>query len=627
MAKYIYLLRYNNYFNRTVKGYKNATVDGYIDDGAALISVIPNCTLWNPGDGVDTTLTSKIDMYTVPDYCVVCDEAKNVLNRWFVVEATRIQGGQYRLRLHRDLITDSYFIVMQNPDTYVERGYCDVSNDSIYNSESMTFNQIKKEQIQLFDQSGTPWIVGYISFPDRGTIESKTITFTTGYTVKHEYQFTIPASGMYNTDGVPYYIFAMPYEACTVTYGATATPVLQKSDVSLGAAMALSETYSGSGALLDLQLLPYCPNQTIIKGYRNIVETTNLIQRVAPIEIKTTGSNPTTAGYIYTVPTPSTSGICYEIYSLEPEGGTGYSTRQYKYAVNDIKTESQTRFHRIISPNGNGCWEYVPAKEAYYNSNNAKYGLTFQMTCKPFQPYIKVEPSFTRMYGGNYDDTRGLICGGDYSLPQISDAWKTYEIQNKNYQAMFNRNIESLDLQNKWAERQDIVNAATGTLTAVLGGITGGTMAGGSIGAVVGGVALGAASAAAGVTDVYANRALRADQRDNMITQENLRRSNIRALPQTITKATNFNVEMPLVPYLEVYDCSDNEKADLAHYLALKSYTINRYGALIDYKKPNGRTWLQGTLIKINGVDDDAHYVAALADEVHQGFYVGEEDV
>lgn len=617
MAKYIYLLRYNNYFNRTVKGYNNATIDGYISDGATLIGGIPNCVLWNPGDGVNTTLTSRIDMYAIPDYCVVTDEAKNVLNRWFVMEATRIQGGQYYLRLHRDLIADSYSVLMTNPNTYVQRGWCDVANDAIYNNEPITFNQIKKSQTQLYDQSGTPWIVGYISFPDRSTTESTTITFKTGYTVKKEYQFTIPASGMYNTDGVPYYIFTMPYEACTVTYGATAAPVLQKSDISLGAAMALSETYSGSGALLDLQLLPYCPNQNIIKGYRNIVETANLIQRVSPIEIKTTGSNPETVGYIFTVQSPSCSGTCYEKYSLVPEGGTGYSTRQYKYAVTDIKTEAQTRFHRIISPNGNGCWEYVPAKEAYSNSTDATFGLTFQMTCKPYQPYIKVEPAFTRMYGGNYDDTRGLICGGDYSLPQISDAWKTYEIQNKNYQAMFNRNIASLDLQNKWAGVTDITGALAGTV--------GATVAGANFGGGIGAAAMGLVSAAGGVADIYANRQLRADQRDNMVTQENLRRDNIRALPQTITKATNFNIEMPLVPYLEIYDCSDSEKADFQRYLALKSYTINRYGALIDYKKPGGRTWLQGTLLKIDDINDDAHYTAALADEVQQGFYIGTE--
>lgn len=213
------------------------------------------------------------------------------------------------------------------------------------------------------------------------------------------------------------------------------------------------------------------------------------------------------------------------------------------------------------------------------------------------------------------------------SLPQISDAWDTYQIQNKNYQAMFNRQIESMELQEKWGTVSDLANTLTGTVSAAVGGATTGMMVGGTFGSGIGAGVGAAASFAGGVADTIVNGILRADQRNAAIDQHNMQLGNIKALPYCVSKVNNFNQDNTYVPYLEIYVAGDYEIDNLAKYLALKSYTINRYGALIDYKKPNGRTWLQGTLIKIDGVNDDAHYVAALADEVHQGFYVGEEDV
>ena len=201
-------------------------------------------------------------------------------------------------------------------------------------------------------------------------------------------------------------------------------------------------------------------------------------------------------------------------------------------------------------------------------------------------------------------------------MPQITDQWKTFQLNNKNYQNMFNRQIESLDLKQKWAGRQDIANAVTGGLT----GIVGGAMVGGVAGGVIGGIA----SAAAGGLDIYANKQLRADQRESTIQQFDWQNQNIQALPNTITKLTNFNEEMPKVPYLEIYTCTDEEKNNFKKYLALRDYTINRYGKFVDYIKPNdGKTFLRGTLIRLEGVQDDTHYIAAIADEVKQGFYVG----
>ena len=107
-----------------------------------------------------------------------------------------------------------------------------------------------------------------------------------------------------------------------------------------------------------------------------------------------------------------------------------------------------------------------------------------------------------------------------------------------------------------------------------------------------------------------------------MEDQHNYQLQNIQALPYSIAKATNFNIDNTYVPYLEVYNCDDYETQNLGTYLELYSYNISRYGKFSDYVKPTGRTFIRGTFVRLNGISDDAHYLAAITDEVKQGFYI-----
>lgn len=597
-GKNIYLLQFNNYFNRKLLGPYN-TAEQYWDtnSGGVIVGQIKNMTLWNPSDGVDTKITSS-DITAIPDYLIVCDSADYVMSRWFVIEAKRNRDRQYELTLHRDLICDASSTVLSNKNMYIERGWCDVSNPAIYNQEPITFNQIKKSQTMMYDRSMTSWIVGYIVPPE----SSKTISFKIGSDL---YKIDIN-NNIHQVDDAAYAIIYLPYETFH-WYSDDTNYITQNYTLSRAVAQAISREFSSGGVLLDLQLLPYCPTNAVTKqGFRDgYVPTYNIpIKKVS--EVSETG---TTVGYIGLCSTSSTGGT---IYYNSGGAGTPNKGDPLQITVNDIKKESLTTLARIVSPNGNGVWEFVPAKQVY--ENGATKGFSFTMTCMPYQPYIKVEPGFGRLYGNNYKDSRGLICGGDFSMPQINDQWKAYQINNKNYQNMFNRQIESLDLQQKWAQRQDIATAITGTLT----GVAAGSVVGGGVGAGI----MGTLSAAGGVLDIYANKQLRADQRSAAIDQHNMQLQNIQALPYGITKIGNFNVEQPKVPYLEIYSCEDTETENLSNYLQLRSYTINRYGKITDYCKPNDTTWIQATAIKFDGISDDAHFAAALADELKQGIYI-----
>ena len=608
MAKTIYLLQFNNYFNRTLKG-PYGSVDDYTSNGGTIVGRITNMNLWNPNDGVDTTITSNLGLTAIPDYCLVEDGAV-VIQRWFVTEAKRLQSQQYQLTLHRDVLADNYDSIINNTDTFVERGWCDNNDPAIYNPEPITFNQVKQSQTLMYDKTVSPWIVGYIQAPQQDTtIKYET---TTGL-----YQITIPTSIKY-ANGCPYAIFYMPYTTFSWYKDSTLTNRLsQPAEVSLGLAGEISRKFSGAGILLDLQVLPFCPQINIgyDGGYQSgYVPTFN-------IEIKkdSASGGTETAGYMGLITTtPHTSGTIYK-----KAGGTGtpLTNEKLEITVTDIKKESATQTARIVSPNGNGVWEFVPAKQVY--SDGAKTDFKFNMTCKPYQPFIKVEPSFGRLYGNNYQDARGMICTGDFSLPQVSDAWTTYQIQNKNYEGMFNRQIESLDLQQSIQEKQEIVSAITGTIGAAVQGGTTGALVGGGVGAAIGaGVGAIASGVGAGF-DAHYNKQLRADQRGAMIDQFNMQLGNIKAMPNTVTKLGSVLADQPLVPYLEIYDCTDKEKNNFDNYLSLRSYTINRYGKLYDYVKATGRTFLKGIIVRLSGVNDDSHYIAAIADEVNQGFYVG----
>ena len=59
------------------------------------------------------------------------------------------------------------------------------------------------------------------------------------------------------------------------------------------------------------------------------------------------------------------------------------------------------------------------------------------------------------------------------------------------------------------------------------------------------------------------------------------------------------------------------------HIFGLYFRKFGSFEELYDYVKATGRTFLKGIIVKLSGVHDDSHYIAAIADEVNQGFYVG----
>lgn len=173
------------------------------------------------------------------------------------------------------------------------------------------------------------------------------------------------------------------------------------------------------------------------------------------------------------------------------------------YDATDIKVKGQTDIMRLASPN------YSNFFDLNVQMNKGVNFFNVDCTYKPYQPYIHLNPDFDGLYGSDFDDIRGLICGGDYSIALTNDAWSTYQLNNKNYQSIFDRQMQFLELQNNIQKTNDIAQAISGTFSGAASGAVAGGMVGGGYGAVAGAVIGGVTSAVGGIADIQNNEILR----------------------------------------------------------------------------------------------------------------------
>ena len=172
----LFLRGFNNYFNRVIKKY--STLADYQSNSTAYVN-FANIN-FNPNDGVVTELvvgnenqkenSSPLDWENIgtPDYCVCYETSgtpavNTIISRWFILESERTRSGQYRLALKRDVIAD-HFSQIKSAPCFIEKGMInDIDNPLLYNSENMSYNQIKKNETLLKDETESAWIVGYLN--------------------------------------------------------------------------------------------------------------------------------------------------------------------------------------------------------------------------------------------------------------------------------------------------------------------------------------------------------------------------------------------------------------------------------------------------------------------------------
>ena len=309
----------------------------------------------------------------------------------------------------------------------------------------------------------------------------------------------------------------------------------------------------------------------------------------------------------------SGSGTVYKVHSISQDV---IDNLAFGFDAMNVKVKSQTELLRLVSPNYASFFDI----NVQYNK-----GINyFNIDCfyKPYQPYIHVNPDFNGLYGKDFDDVRGLICGGDFSIALTNDAWSTYQLNNKNYQAIFDRNMQSLELNNRVQKMNDVVSAFAGALQGASSGAMFGAVAGGGpAGAIAGGIVGGVASAIGGAADVQNNEILRNEAMSNQRDQFGYQLKNIQALPQGLMKTSSLNNNNKLYPFLEHYTSTAEEKHALENKITYNGMTIMRVGTPSEFIQEENGTYVKGRLIRTT-IKDDSHLISEINAELNQGVYL-----
>ena len=390
----------------------------------------------------------------------------------------------------------------------------------------------------------------------------------------------------FNLETAPYDMFCMPYSDGIQVFKNGALTCTSSIEIAFNAAMELSRVFGNESAkfLYDLQLLPYCPARWAI-------------QEDGTLDI---GGNDLGVTYI----TQTNGGNVCPVFFCDSDNFTLNINLENPIEVTNPKVESECDMYRLCSPNYQGVFEFNAAKNggvAYFNVD---------CTYKPYNPYIHVNPNFGRLYGTDFDDSRGLIVGGDFSLPQVTSAWESYQLSNKNFQASFSRDIQNMEINNNIQDIQAQAQIVAGSAQAA-------AQASNPFSAAVAATA----SATAGAVDYGLLQAQQAEAIDYKRDQFGYSLGNIKALPQGLSKTSALVYNNKFFPFLEYYTCTDEEKQALENKIKYNGMTVMRIGTIREFLKEEP-TYIKGKLIRVTTAPEDFNYVNELANEFNKGVFI-----
>lgn len=291
----------------------------------------------------------------------------------------------------------------------------------------------------------------------------------------------------------------------------------------------------------------------------------------------------------------------------------------------NMKEISNLTMQRFVSPNYQGSFEINLAR------NGGNFGtIKAYCTYKPYTPYIKIAPEFNFLYGQEFKDCRGLILGGDFSLPRSSSAWQSFQLNNKNYQNIFNREIQNMDFNYNIELRNQVISGSVGIGTSALAGAGAGALAGSivpgigtAIGAAVGAIGGAITSGVGMAVDTITMAQKYKETKDLSIDKFNYQLGNIKALPYTLTKVGAFDITSKIWPFLEWYECTETEMLAFAEKIKYESMTVMRIDQMSNYYHEfDELCYFKGELIRNTNIASDNHVLMAIYEELLKGVYI-----
>ena len=244
-------------------------------------------------------------------------------------------------------------------------------------------------------------------------------------------------------------------------------------------------------------------------------------------------------------------------------------------------------------------------------------GFRIDYTYRPYSPYIHVAPLFKGLYGDVNDDARGLICNGDFSIDLVSDAWTEYQLNNKNYQNIFNTQIKTMDANHA-------VDLGSGIASSVFGAIGSGLGVGALTGSPAMGALTGVTSAIGGATDIGLSEVKYRNNRQQAIDLHNYQLDNVKALPDTLTKVSSYNINNKYFPFIEEYTCTEEEVKAFVGYLRERNYKIGVVSTINDVLENGYKDYeyVKANVLRLPTIKDDFHLASTIAEELETGAYM-----
>jgi len=290
------------------------------------------------------------------------------------------------------------------------------------------------------------------------------------------------------------------------------------------------------------------------------------------------------------------------------------------------KLSNECDLYRLVGPN------YASAMEFSLAKNNGLTGFVCSYTYKPFNPFIYIEPIFSNLYGNNFNDNRGLTFSGDFSISMVTDQWEKYQIENANFQNIFDTKIKAMDTNRNIDRHLAPLNMLTSLGKGIVGGMITGNVAGAAVGAGAGLVS--------GISGIAGGEAKYSINRQLEIDNFNYNLGNIKALPDTLSRISGYNIINKYFPVLEYYTCSEEElesakiKFEYTQYKLMKNTTIKTLidnhlvneitesGVLLPKIKTTGLTFIKGQVIRLTGLNDEDHMANEIYNELLKGVYL-----
>ena len=572
--------------------YANVQNGTYYQAGSDNSNVIVNCDYDGPGTNPATIEINYIRnhyatmLFNKIPFSYLIERAKNVIG---VEEGDYEDIKQYvgkRIKIGATVYTVSLGVGSSVSSVINYNAY----NPTIASNFTEITNKLNEVKPSSSEMSSTNYYLTYYNSANRfqpGDIkvmaetESYYLIFTEASSSIHT--SLDAANSRTHLVNQPYDMFMLINED-NITYKVGTTEYTSNHEVNMNIAQAICQA-SGTAAY-DIQIVPFNPMRGTILADGSLQFLNYDVHAIK-------NANDVTIGHYIMCNTADLS------FTLEKN--------DLKFNPSNYKKDYNLKQYRLCSPNQETVFEFSPAMNNGIN--------TWEISCnyRPYASYIKVQPTWGGLYGisiyNGKTDFRGLVYNSSLCITQLSDAYANYVSNNKNFQQLFDNQINTL------TKTQNIEISA---LEETLGFRAYTGMPISSIMRTIG-----------GSKDIDMQRELNNVALSKMRTDFNFQMDNVKSMPHTIKKLTAINEDTRIFPFIEIYSATPTEEQSFDWKMTYTGYTIMTTGKINDYLKPGEETFIQADLIRLilreTEETADNHIAVEIAAELDKGIYLTKE--